>query len=259
MHCLFVIVTAAYRAMANLRTFFTIVFYAVLILSGCQTTTAETPPKNLDEAIAYFENHWNNAEKTNFKILPEEEATTKLHLSVGMWIRNTWIHGNRDTCLTNYFHTLGIFHPDDMSAIILTSLHRKLNDRKIDLQAQVKSYQDYWAPILDCKRRQRSQAFATFQAHSVGDKVAILMPVDTSEGERNAMIYECPNRDWTFNPKVDLMVTGIITKKYFINDSLNVFFTVKITKLNHPNTTILMEDARVGDSVNFHLSGLTIK
>jgi hypothetical protein len=245
--------------MATIRTSSIIVLCAAVLLSGCKTNTPETPPKNLDEAIAYFENHWNNDEKTKFKILPEKEAVSDLHLSIGMWIRNTWIHGNRDTSLTNYFHTLGIFHPDDMSAIILTSLHRKLNDRNIDLQAQVKSYQDYWTPVIECQRRQRNQALATFQEHSVGDQITILMAVDTSDGARNAIIYECPNRDWTFNPKVDLMVAGIITKKYFIKDSLNVFFTVYIKKLNHPNTTILMENAKVGDSVNFHLSGLTIK
>ena len=247
-----------YRLMASLRTFCITVICAALLFSACTTSTPETQPKNLDEAITYFEKHWNIVEKTKFKIHPEQNAVSELHLTTGMWIRNTWIHANRDTNLTNYFHRLGIFHPDDISSIILTSLHRKLNNQEVDLPGQVKVYLEYWTSMNECKNRQRKQAIANFHQHNVGDLITISMAVDTSDGERNAVIYACPQNDWTFNPKVDLMIVGIITKKYFINDSSNVFFTVKIKKLNNPNTTIGMENAMVGDFVDFQLRGLTI-
>ena len=39
---------------------------------------------------------------------------------------------------------LGIYHPDDMSGIILDSYHRYLTGKEIKLEEQIKFYQDYW-------------------------------------------------------------------------------------------------------------------
>lgn len=39
---------------------------------------------------------------------------------------------------------MGIFHPDDMSAIILDSYQRKLKGEEIKIEEQLKYYQDYW-------------------------------------------------------------------------------------------------------------------
>lgn len=104
----------------------------------------KTVPENLDEAIAYFESEWNEKEKDSFKKEKEDDAVTMCHFSVGLWIRNNWIHGGRGPKLSKYFNDLGIFHPDDMSSIILTSLHRRLNNKDIDLEGQIEKYKKYW-------------------------------------------------------------------------------------------------------------------
>jgi hypothetical protein len=48
---------------------------------------------------------------------------------------------------------MGIYHPDDMSGIILTSYHRYLNGQDIALEAQIKSYQDYWKKVSEEKEK----------------------------------------------------------------------------------------------------------
>jgi hypothetical protein len=60
-----------------------------------------------------------------------------------MWIRNNWRlwGGSR---LSKYFNDLGIFHPDDMSGIILNSYHRFLLGQDIKLDDQIDYYKDYW-------------------------------------------------------------------------------------------------------------------
>jgi len=60
-----------------------------------------------------------------------------------MWLRNNWQlwGGSR---LSKYFNNLGIFHPDDMSGIILDSYHRYLTDKEIKLEEQINFYQEYW-------------------------------------------------------------------------------------------------------------------
>jgi len=46
--------------------------------------------------------------------------------------------------LSKYFNNLGIYHPDDMSGIILDSYHRYLTGKKIKLDEQVGYYKAYW-------------------------------------------------------------------------------------------------------------------
>jgi hypothetical protein len=52
-----------------------------------------------------------------------------LHLNYGMWIRNTWIRGNRDPALVQFFQSKGINDPDEMSMILIEALWQDLNSR----------------------------------------------------------------------------------------------------------------------------------
>jgi hypothetical protein len=65
------------------------------------------------------------------------------HFGLGMWMRNYWRlwGGSR---LGEYFNSLGISHPDDMSSIVLDSFWRHLNSEPIMLDEQVEYYQEYW-------------------------------------------------------------------------------------------------------------------
>lgn len=226
----------------------------LLFLQSC----GQTAPKNIDEAVAYFEIHWSENEKKEFKEKPEQRAVSELHFSTGLWIRNQWIRGG-DTDLVNQFNAMGIFAPDDMSSIILTSLHRKLNNLPLDIDGQVEYYKAYWKPIEECESKIRQTAVENYDKHKVGDTIKIYMYVDTSYGQRNAVLLNCPNIDWQFNPQKDLSIQAIVTEKYFLNDSSNVFFKVKILKMNFENTKILMEEARPNDLYDFHLDLLRIE
>jgi len=230
----------------------------IFLFSFCSSKSPVHNPQNLIDAIHYFERTWSNAVKDKFKNQSEEEASSNAHFNVGMWIRNNWIRGSSDTNLVSYFHSLGVYHPDDMSSIILVSLHRKLNGKEIDLSKQVESIKTYWEPIIECHKKQREQALVNFNKYVLGSSITILMKVDTTEGERNAVIYDCPDVEWTFNPEVDLIINGVLQAKYHINDTTNVFFKVRVKKVNFTNTEILSEKVKTGDTVDFSLRGLTI-
>jgi hypothetical protein len=85
------------------------------------------------------------------------------------------------------------------------------------------------------------------------------MPVDISDNYRNAVLYDCPTIDWTFDPKKDLLIKGKIIDKFFINDTSNVFFKVKIENLSNSKTEILMNPVKVGDKKDFSLDGLRVE
>jgi hypothetical protein len=53
----------------------------------------------------------------------------ELHLGYGMWIRNTWIRGDRDPALVQFFQSKGINDPDEMSMILIEALWQDLNSR----------------------------------------------------------------------------------------------------------------------------------
>lgn len=228
------------------------------VISACAQKTAI--PRNLDEAILYFKQHWTKTELDNFKYQKEDLATTNLHFSTGLWIRNNWIRGKRNNSLCSYFNKLGISNPDDISTVILTSLHRTLNGKKIDLDKQVEIYSNYAKSLTECEKKNERLAVANFNKFKIGDRISIYMPVSKdSDGSRYATIYNCPNTDWTFVEKNDLKIVAKVVKKYNINSPTNVFFTVKIMMLNRNDTEIFMQKVKVGSNYNFSLSGLTIR
>lgn len=232
-----------------------------ILLCGCTllylSSYSQTAlPKNLDEAIAYFEQNWTKQELTHFKNQPEQDAVIDLHFGTGLWIRNTWVRGNRDTALTNYFHTFGINDPDDISSVILTSLHRKLNHKSIRLVKLSANIQSTAKPIIACEQKMKATAVFNYNKFKTGDTVAIYMPVNDN---KNIFTYMCPTISWTFNAKKDLFIKAEVVNKYFINDSSNVFFTVKINSLNRTDVKIHMADATIGDTINFSLYGLRVK
>lgn len=235
----------------------TLYLACLLFMTSCKSQI--TLPRNLEEAVLYFQQKWTKPQLDEFKNTAEDKAVTEYHLETGTWIRNNWLHGSRDTTLTNYFHSLGIFHPDDISSIILTALHRTLNQRDIQLNKQIEKYKAYWQPIIDCKEKQKVQAVTIFNKYKEGDNITIYMPVDTAYGGRNAVLYDCPTTEWTFDKGKDLIIKGIVTRKYFINDTANVFFTVRIKDMNRKDTEILMTKVTTGYQKDFSLNGLKIE
>jgi len=229
----------------------------LLFFTRCQSQTSL--PKNLEESILFFQQHLSKDQLDQFKNKQEDHAVTDLHFGAGLWIRNNWIRSGRDTALTNYFDSLGIHHPDDISSIILTSLHRTLNQKDLQLTEQINRYKAYWDPIINCEKKQKAQAVTNYNRFKTGDHITIYMPVNTSNGHRNAVFYICPKTEWSFDQKKDLVIKGTVTKKYFINDTANVFFTVRIDSMNRKDTEILMTEVKKGDQKDFSLKGLKIE
>lgn len=88
-------------------------------------------------------NSSSNTVKYDFRIAPESVAGIKHHFGLGLGLRNgkgLW----NGSLLRAYFRINGIKHPDDMSAILLTTFHRKLNGKPINFREQKKDYKEYW-------------------------------------------------------------------------------------------------------------------
>lgn len=97
-------------------------------------------PKDLETALVILERL---LEPNDLHKIKEHFDSGTYHHNLGRSIRNNWKLWS-DSALSSWFKGVGIHHPDDMSAIIIDSLHKKLNDQPINLDEQIKIYQEYW-------------------------------------------------------------------------------------------------------------------
>ncbi len=104
-------------------------------------------PKNLDECFSELKKML-SPELVEEMQTGNEADMAQYHHGLGMWLRNNWglWSGSR---LKRYFNNLGINHPDDMSGIILDSFWRNLNHKPVELENQVKYYQEYWRKVKE--------------------------------------------------------------------------------------------------------------
>jgi len=100
-------------------------------------------PVNLKEAVEQLKIIHHDSTKQKILAMTENEFMAGAHMGLGMWMRNNWgLWKGKE--LADYFNSIGIYHPDDMSGIILTSYYRELQGQEWKVEEQVKYYQDYW-------------------------------------------------------------------------------------------------------------------
>ncbi len=216
-------------------------------------------PSTINEAVLYFEKKWSATQKESFKSMEERTAITETDLTHGIFIRSQWLINNKDNALVNEFIKMGVDEPHDMSRLILTSLHRKLNNLPVDIEGQVNDIKEYWKPIRICEAAADKLAEENFKKFNIGDSISIYLDVDAKFGTRNAILHECPNTEWSFDYKNDLLIKGIVTDKYSNADKKNVSLNVKIASLSSANTTVFFKIMKPSDEVEFYLRYLVVK
>lgn len=117
--------------------------WIILILLTTISCSYKNVPLGLRSTINEIDRNLNDTIKYDFRIAPENVARAKHHFGLGLGIRSEkglW----SGSLLRTYFRLNGIKHPDDMSAIILTTYHRKLNKQPIKFREQKKYFKEYW-------------------------------------------------------------------------------------------------------------------
>ncbi len=100
-------------------------------------------PTTLNEAVVQLNKIHPDSLKQTILAMTEQVFLRGSHFGLGMWIRNKWgLWKGKE--LAKYFNSIDIYHPDDMSAIILTSYYRELKGQNWEVDQQVKYYHDFW-------------------------------------------------------------------------------------------------------------------
>lgn len=104
--------------------------------------SASAPPQSLDQALDILARELPAETIAHIKQSSEADMI-EYHFTLGLAMRNCWGLWSSGP-LYNYFHKLGLFHPDDMSGVILTSLWRRIHEQPLELTEQIKYYKEYW-------------------------------------------------------------------------------------------------------------------
>lgn len=124
-------------------------------------------PHNLDESLRALE-----------QVLPTDLQLTMKHGSerdmirywddVGRWIRNSWILGNERQPLKEWFEaTYGLHTADEISGVVMTSFWRYLNDRPLDVDAQIHpsaEQRQAWAREREAQQERMTRESAALNA-----------------------------------------------------------------------------------------------
>ena len=125
--------------MKHLITFCMCIISFVAFGQKEKTDMKKEKPKNLTECIQMLDKNLKKEDKDYIKTLTEDEFFMESHFTIGMGIRNEWIRGGNPE-LVKFFLEKGVKHPDDMSAMILTSYYRQLLGKEIDFEGQITAY-----------------------------------------------------------------------------------------------------------------------
>lgn len=116
---------------------------------SCRKDGQGRVPASLDQALVELSRLLGTARLAEFK----RQGPARHHFGLGTALRNCWGLWSGGSALGQWFAARGIRHPDDMSSIVLESLHRQLHGKPRDLDAQIKAHQDYWNKQREAEKR----------------------------------------------------------------------------------------------------------
>jgi hypothetical protein len=93
-------------------------------------------PTNIEECMDRLDILFLDTTKEYFAHKSEKIAVAEFNMIQGMQFRNNWKLW-RGSVLSKYFNSNKIYHPEEMTYIIFTSYHRKLNNRPINFNEQI--------------------------------------------------------------------------------------------------------------------------
>lgn len=100
-------------------------------------------PVTVTDVVSFLVANLSEEDVRAIREIPECDMV-RFHHSLGRQLRNHWGLWNEDSPLHRYCRGIGLWHADDMSSVILTSLWRQLNGQELRVDDQVRKFQDYW-------------------------------------------------------------------------------------------------------------------
>jgi hypothetical protein len=222
-----------------------IIIFLCLFLIGC-----ENKERLFYDVISKIEDSLPKKELAKFSKEDERIAVKDFQLTYGL----IFIKSESDSIMVKYLNSKGLYDDNDISNIVFTSLHRKLNLKNINLNQQIenkikylKFFKERKKLRKECKKLKKTR-FIKNNKYVIGDTVQIRMMINKMDNR--AYPIECINMypDWKFDDKKDLLIKGVVLNKYkydYIEE--NKFMKIKVLEINKKNILSPMRIINVGD------------
>jgi hypothetical protein len=89
-------------------------------------------PSSLQEAVSIIQANFSQEELREFASQSEQLARVSAHWSIGVWVRNNWIHDGSPLA-AEVKNIAWFVHDDDISSYIIIALWRVLNGESCPL------------------------------------------------------------------------------------------------------------------------------
>ncbi|MGV6862527.1 MAG: DUF6794 domain-containing protein [Putridiphycobacter sp.] len=221
----------------------------ILFLISC--SSKPDIPNELKMSFDYIEENWTAENIESFTRTDERSATIDQHFGMGMFLRNNWIRNNKESItIQQFFSEKGISHPDDISAIILKSYHRYLNDKELKLQEQIDYYKRYWSEIDKCDQNQEELAKKYIENFDLGDSLTVKLPMGINEND--ATNYAC-FEDWEEFDTTSILIKGVLVEKSTDTNLDEAEFKIDILSKSALDVSIHGQPIYLCDTLRVHL------
>jgi hypothetical protein len=174
-------------------------------------------PKDFNESLTQLDRIIPDSTKTKIKSMTEDDFIAQTHFSTGMWIRNNWLYDRylfglivTKSDLRKDLTTKGLYNNDDMSGVILRSLHRQLNNIDINFDQQIKDIHQWHVNMNnpEWRAKQDSISWTNYMTKfEIGDTL------------KNHVYYD---RNWLGEPRKNAVILATIADKSDIQLKINI-------------------------------------
>lgn len=182
-----------------------------------------------------------------FSSQEEKKAVSDLYMTYGITFRNEYLKKNSP--ILKYFNKKGVDDIYSICHIIFSSLHRKLNKKPLNINNQIRTFNEFKNEDLNCKKSNKYRAENYFNNYKERDTIVVRMQIRDGNNAIEKMCLGSERNNWIFSNSEDLLVTGIINHK---NDS-TLSFSVRVLELNKKGVKVLMRDVNKEDIIDFDL------
>lgn len=100
-------------------------------------------PNTLEEAMECFKELLSPADQVEITRMSEDDLS-RLHMGLGMWIRNNWGLWDEQSEMCKHMKSLGFVHADDMSGSLMREFWARMNGLPSKLAEEIEYYKNYW-------------------------------------------------------------------------------------------------------------------
>ena len=193
--------------------------------------------ENLHDVLDFMDHEWPRETKALFRMSSEDEAVMEWQDEGGRWADKALARCGNDCQLIQLFRLHGIVSQEVRSFVVLTSFHRKLNNRRILLNRQIKFHVRKMSQ-LPSEYAQKKQEIdkKVFVKYRVGDYVGLRYFSGSSANSSPLSFVEDQEQLPCESDRNIFFVKGVVRRKKIMHKS-NFVLIILITGSCHRNSS----------------------